>query len=96
MEIDDQFVNITERSGIAVLGVLLRVEQSLREQVSEQLASLPGVEFFPVDDPLRMGVVIEAATTTEAEFIYHEQVQAVEGVLGAWPVFAHAESEETH
>ncbi|MEZ6103402.1 MAG: hypothetical protein R3E01_31040 [Pirellulaceae bacterium] len=86
----------TERDGpgdhaLAVLGILLRVDWDGRQQCVRILEGLSGMTVFDVSDPLRLGVIIERASMEDAERALHDEVERVPGVLGAWPVFMHAE-----
>ncbi|MCA9265470.1 MAG: chaperone NapD [Planctomycetales bacterium] len=80
-------------SPFAVVGVLLRTDDRQHE-LAAHLSSLDGVEVFSVEDPLRLGVVIEADTLQQAERMLREHVSVASGVLGSWPVYAHCEEDD--
>jgi hypothetical protein len=78
-------------SSFVVLGVLARVDRRTRDAVEQRLTGRPGVSVFAVDDPSRMGILIETESLPVAEETLRDWVMTTPGVLGAWPVFLHDE-----
>ena len=78
---------------MAILGVLTRVHTPERERISQTLARIDGTSTFSVDEDERLGVLIERDTLEEARRVLSDEVENVAGVLGAWPVFSHFESD---
>ena len=78
---------------MALLGVLARVESVERGTVEERLSQYDGVSTFSVDEPGRIGILIERDTIDEAQRALTQDVAQAPGVLGTWPVFSHFESE---
>lgn len=76
----------TEMDGYVVVGALARIEVDSKGDVLRRIDSLPGFSAFEVEDPLKVGVLIEAASVDEAHSLFSTQLTSVEGVLGAWPV----------
>ena len=74
-----------------VVGVLTRVEPSLREKVIRLLGDLSSVSTFEVGDDLKLGALIETATLDEAKTVLEQQIETIPGVLAGWPVFIHQE-----
>ena len=72
--------------GYVVVGALARVDQDCRHEVCSRIETLEGFSTFAVEDPLKVGVLIEASSLDEAHMRFTDQLTAVEGVLGAWPV----------
>ena len=70
-----------------VLGAYARIDPAEPEATRRRLDALPGVETFGLDDPLRVGLIIEAATLDDAHAQIRQVIPAVEGVLGVWPIF---------
>lgn len=78
---------------MAVLGVLARVEIAERDRVVACLQQIEGVTPFLIDEPGRIGLVVEADTLQMAHTRLLNEIQSTPGVLGTWPVFVHAENE---
>ena len=78
---------------MAVLGVLARVHVPQRRRIVDALESLHGVSTFSVEEEERIGILIEAASLEGAHATLTAEVEKVHGILGAWPVFAHAEPD---
>ena len=72
--------------GYVVVGALARVDQDCRQEVCSRIEALEGFSTFVVEDPLKVGVLIEASSLDEAHMRFTDQLTAVDGVLGAWPV----------
>lgn len=79
-------------SSFVVLGVLARVDRRTRDAVEQHLTGRAGVSVFAVDDPCQMGILIEEDGLPAAEATLRDWVQTTPGILGAWPVFLHDES----
>ena len=80
---------------MVVIGALVRVEVASGDGVRRRLVAIPGVAPFSVDDPARMGLVIEAESLDRAYRLLHDEIPTISGVLGAWPVYIHFEEEVT-
>ena len=78
---------------MAILGVLARLEIAERARTVAALERIEGVTPFSIGEAGRIGMVVEAGTLEEAHTRLLDQIQTTPGVLGTWPVFAHAESE---
>jgi len=78
---------------MVIVGALVRIETGSGDGVRHRLAAIPGVTPFSVDDPTRIGLVIEAESLDHAYRLLHDEIPEVEGVLGAWPVYVHFEEE---
>jgi len=75
-----------EMDDYVVVGALARIDMDSKEEVRQRIESLPGFSAFEVEDPLKMGILIEAKSVDEAHSLFSTQLTKVEGVLGAWPV----------
>lgn len=70
-----------------VVGAYARVDPAEPERVRRRLDALAGVETFGLDDPCRIGILIEARTLDAAHELIEQVIPAVQGVLGIWPIF---------
>ncbi len=70
-----------------VVGAYVRVDPADAEATRERLDALAGVETFGLDDPYRVGILIEAERLDAAHELIEQVIPAVEGVLGVWPIF---------
>ena len=77
-----------------ILGVLARIDRRSREPIERALCAHAGVSVFSVEDEQRLGILIEGDSLDAAKACLHDQVESTAGVLAAWPVFAHDESED--
>lgn len=79
---------------MAVVGAYIRVEIESAEAVREQLAGMDGISTFNLGDAGKVGLVIEAPDLDKAHAKLSKEVQGLEGVLGAWPIYANFETDE--
>jgi nitrate reductase NapAB chaperone NapD len=80
---------------MVVIGALVRMETASGDGVRRRLAAIPGVTPFSVEDPARIGLIIEAESLDRAYRLLHDEIPEIEGVLGAWPVYVHFGEEMT-
>ncbi|GAB4384812.1 MAG: hypothetical protein Kow0022_08570 [Phycisphaerales bacterium] len=80
---------------MAIVGALARVEAGVLAESRAAIEKIAGVTTFSLDDPGRIGLIIEAESIDQAHHVMTVQIPAVPGVLGAWPVFASTEDEIT-
>ncbi len=78
---------------MTVIGALARVEAASAEVVQHNLATIPGVIPFPLNEAAKLGLLIEAATLDDAYHLLHEEIKGVEGVLTVWPVYVDFEEQ---
>lgn len=78
---------------MAIVSALIRVDGGAHEAVRGRLSALTGVTVFTLDEPDRMGLVIEAPDMDAAHAVLCDDVETTEGVLGAWPAYAHLEPD---
>ena len=79
---------------MAVVGAFLRVDAESQDTIRQRLSELDGVSLLDVGEPGKVGLVIEAANMDEAHARLRDDIQGLDGVLGAWPVYANFEPEE--
>lgn len=79
---------------MAIVGALARVEQKDAADSIRRIRAIEGVTTFSVDDPDRIGLIIESECLDEAHRIVTQEIPSVQGVLGAWPVYANTEDEQ--
>ncbi len=77
-----------------VVGAVARVEVDERACTVAALSELMGVTPFDVEDPLKLGLIIEAQGLNEAHGLLQGSVRAVPGVMGVWPVSVEWEDSE--
>ena len=78
---------------MAIVGALARIDVRSAGDVLRALAGLEGVSPLDVDQPEKIGVLIEAETLDDAYETLRTRIEGTEGVLGAWPVYVHLEDE---
>jgi len=78
---------------MATVGVYARIDTSQAPTIREDLNQLPGVSTFELDDPQKLGLIIEAPSVRAAHDVLTEDVAALRGVLAAWPVYMNVEDE---
>ncbi|USN99624.1 MAG: hypothetical protein H6810_02880 [Phycisphaeraceae bacterium] len=78
---------------MAIVGAFARIEADGFDQAVADLGGLEGVSTFALDEPGKIGLLIEAASLDDAHGVITRQIPAVVGVLGAWPVYANTEDE---
>ena len=76
-----------------VVGAFARVEIDDSDAVRHRLSSLEGIETFELDEPGKVGLIIEGDDLDSLHAILTRNVRSVEGVLGAWPVSVHLDDE---
>lgn len=78
---------------MTVVGVIVRAEIERLEEVRAHLAALPGVQPLELEEPGCLGLVLEAASLSEAHDRLRRDIERAPGVLTAWPVQVHHESD---
>ena len=73
----------------AVVGAFARIDAGNADLIRSRLARLPGVEPFDLDRPGALGLLIEAPDLDGAHALLTGDIRAVDGVLAAWPIYAH-------
>jgi nitrate reductase NapAB chaperone NapD len=66
------------------------------DEVRSQLAAMEGITLFDLDDPGKIGLIVESANLDEAHYTIMHQIRKTEGVLGIWPIYANFEPENSH
>ncbi len=79
---------------MAVVGAYARIDLSEEALVPARLEALEGVSTFALGEPGKIGVLIEAESLDEAHARLEDEIEKLEGVLGVFPVYVHAEPEE--
>ena len=80
---------------MAVVGAFARIDRDDKEATRSRLDGVTGVSTFLLEDPARIGLVIEADDLDQAHEMLRNEVEKIDGVLGVWPVYAHAEPDES-
>ena len=76
-----------------VVGAFARVELDDSKSVRQRLSDLEGIETFELDEPGKVGLIIEGDDLDAVHTILTQRVRSVAGVLGAWPVSVHLDDE---
>ena len=84
---------MSDREEAVVVGAWARVDPDSPEAVRRRLDELAGVSTFDLEDSHKLGILIEATSLDEAYRILRRDVEAAEGVLGAWPASVHLDTE---
>ncbi len=79
---------------MSVIGAFVRIDPSDIEGTREKLTALQGVETFDLDEPGKVGLVIEADDLDQGHAILTRDVKGIDGVLGVWPVYVHDEGDQ--
>jgi len=74
---------------MVTVGAYVRVPAGDEATVREALDRLDGVSTFALEGPGKVGVLLEAPNLDEAHTILVGPVRSTDGVLAAWPVYAH-------
>ncbi len=76
---------------VATVGAFVRVDVETAVEVRDRLAQVVGVTLFDLDEPAKVGLVIEARSLDAAQDKVTQEIKQVEGVLGVWPVYTNFE-----
>lgn len=79
---------------IAVVGAYARIDPDEASKVRDRLRALPGVTTFDLDEPAKIGLLVESEDMDGAHRLLTRTVRGTEGVWGVWPVYAHQEDDE--
>ena len=78
---------------MAIVGAFARVEIEQFRQTERGLNEIEGVSTFGLEEPGKVGLLVETRDLDEAHGIIKNTIPAVPGVLGVWPVYANIEDE---
>lgn len=76
----------------ATVGAFARVDVKTATEVRDRLARIVGVSLFDLDEPAKVGLVIEAHSLDAAHDKVTQEIRQMEGVLGVWPVYTNFEN----
>jgi len=79
---------------MAVIGAFVRIDVESAVAVRRKLSEMDGVSPFDLDEPDKIGLVIEAVDLDEAHAKLGGDIKGLEGVFGAWPVYVNFEPDE--
>jgi len=79
---------------MAAVGAFARIEPTAAGEVAGRLDRIPGVETFLLDEPGKLGLVIEADDLDRAHAILTTDVRRTPGVLGVWAIYAEVDDGE--
>jgi len=78
---------------MAIVGAFVHIELNAHDAVEHDLAALDGVSPFSLDEPGKVGLLIEAESMDAAHHMVRRTIRDVKGVLGVFPVFADTETD---
>ena len=78
---------------MAIVGAFARVEIDQYPRAESDLNAIEGVSTFDLEEPGKVGLLVETGDLDEAHGIIKHTIPAVPGVLGVWPVYANIEDE---
>ena len=78
---------------MAIVGAYARIDLADPQAVRCRLAEVSGVTLFDLDEPGKVGLVLEADSLDDAHTTLRAGIEKVDGVLGVWPVYADTESD---
>lgn len=81
---------------MTVISALVRVQKEESPATWQALVQLPGVIPFALDEPSRLGVVVEADSLEDAYQLLNEEIRATPGVLRVVPAYAHFDNDPRH
>ncbi len=79
---------------MAIVGAFARVDSGQGSLCRERLCELAGVSTFEIDDPDKVGILIEADSLDQAHAMVSKTIRLTPGVLGVWPVYVNTEDEQ--
>jgi len=79
---------------VATVGILARIDLDHRADVLHDLNELAGVETFEAGERGQLGILVEAASIDDAPARITNDIEAIPGVLCAWPVYVHLDDDE--
>ncbi len=79
---------------MTVIGACARIDSSDAVGIRERLATLGGVSTFDLDDPGRVGLLIESESLDAAHQTLCEEIKLVAGVMAVWPIYVDTEQDE--
>ena len=79
---------------MAIVGAFARVDTEYTAVCREELDQLGGVSTFDLDDPDKVGILIEADTLDDAHATITKTIRTATGVMGVWPVYVNTEDEQ--
>ena len=78
----------------ATVGAFARIEVESAGAVRQRLRQLDGVEPFDLDEPGKVGLIIEAACLDDAHEKLTGEIKHTQGVLGVWPIYANFDGDD--
>jgi nitrate reductase NapAB chaperone NapD len=78
---------------MVMIGAFARIEPGTAGAVIRCLEQMAGVETFELDDPDKVGILIEVDDMDRAHATLTRDIRNLEGVLGVWPVYAHDDED---
>lgn len=81
---------------MAIVGAFARIESTNASSCQSALDELDGVSTFDIEDPDKLGVLVEAKSLNEAHDTITTTIRSTPGVLGVWPVYVNTEDEIVH
>lgn len=79
---------------MAIVSAFARIKSDIGSECRGHLNSLYGVSTFEIDDPDKLGLLIETKSLDAAHSMITNDIRTTPGVLGVWPVYVNTEDEQ--
>ena len=79
---------------MAIVGAFARVDLEQNSSCQDLLCEISGVSTFDINDPDKIGILIEADSLDQAHATVTKTIRSTPGVLGVWPVYVNTEDEQ--
>ncbi len=79
---------------MAIVGAFARVDSEQTSSCHKLIDELVGVSTFEIDDPDKVGILVEADSLDQAHAMVSKTIRMIPGVLGVWPVYVNTEDEQ--
>ena len=76
-----------------IVGAFARVDPGAADPTRRRLDELEGVTTFELDEPGKVGLLLETGDLEAAHVLVRSTIRAVPGVMGVWPVYVNTEDE---
>ena len=76
---------------MTTVGAYARIDLGCAAAIREELAQLDGVELFELDEPGKLGLIVEADDLDAAHTMLTCDVTQTPGVMGVWPIYVNVD-----
>ncbi len=79
---------------MAIVSAFARIKSDIGSECRGFLDSLQGVSTFEINEPDKLGLLIETESLDAAHSMITKDIRTTPGVLGVWPVYVNTEDEQ--